>query len=326
MKEDIQSQYNIMLGREWKYFGYRSFDTQEGPVTIVPGHHLTEEEALEQRSLCEFLHANQWTYSTFPLFTKNGDMKATINGRDYMLVRTGMTLPKDSAHGTLLAQYHHLGSQYPYQPQHISRYGQWKALWEEKIDAWTNVYKREWGAHPASSFQRLFIETYPYLEGVMENAIQYLQESEQDWRYGEYDQGAFTAQRLLPKNLQQTIWSHTMVYDHPARDIAEWIRATLFEKQENGFQEVRTFMEGYEQQRPLSAFGWRLVYARLILPVHLLDQLDYCFHQDQVPNNRAEYMLKQELTNQVVYYRLLQRFFDEVQLDAKRLHIPVLDW
>ncbi|MYL55358.1 hypothetical protein GLW08_18765 [Pontibacillus yanchengensis] len=326
MKEEIEAQYDIIVGREWNQFGVKGYESSDGYVALLPAHNVTDEEVFEQRSLSEYLLSNQWPYTTLPIFTKEGALRTTIENQEYMLVYVGELFSKDQSHGSWLARFHELGQQYPYQPQHISRYGKWKTLWEEKMDAWTALYKQQWDIHPASSFQRLFIETYPYLEGVVENAIQYLQESEQDWRYEQYDQGTFTVQRLHPSLLDQTIWSNTIVYDHPSRDIAEWIRYQLLEKGESGFQDIRAFMDDYEAIRPLSIFGWRLVYARLILPINLFDRLDEWFNHTNHSGRTQEDQLRHELENQVNYEKILHHFFEGIRLDVNKVRIPTLDW
>src|SRR5699024_2456921 len=78
-----------------------------------------------------------------------------------------------------------------------------------------------------SNYYRLLMDILPYIIGISENAIQYMQETTEDGRYHEGDQGTIAFQRYHHNLLEPIIWPHDLVYDHPTRDIAEFIRATL---------------------------------------------------------------------------------------------------
>lgn len=326
MKNALQAQYNVYLGREFTHNGVKGYESNDGYYFLVPIQNYTDESAYEQRSICEYLRSNGFSEVAIPIFTTEGRLYTTYEHEHYMLVHTELMNNKSVNKGSWLAMLHQYGNEYPYQPQHLSRYGQWKQLWEDKMDAWTEIYKKEWEERPSSSYQRLFIETFPYLEGMTENAIQYLQESEQDWRYEHSDQGTFTFQRLHASMLAENVWPHTLLYDHPARDIAEFIRYKLLEEGFQGFNGIREFMDSYESVRPLSVFSWRMIYARLLLPVHLFDALENSIGQgDEVSTSSENYYLRL-LENQANYEHILHRFFAELSLDTKRIHIPVLDW
>lgn len=326
MKDALQGQYNIRLGREIQRNGLTGFENSDGIYYLLPVQNFSDETAYEQRSICEYLKSSGLQQVALPMFTTEGRLYTTIQHQDYMLVHTDYSPPSNQDQGAELAKLHQLGNEYPYQPQHISRYGHWKKLWEDKMDTWTEIYKKEWEERPSSTYQRLFIETFPYLEGITENAIQYLQESEQDWRYEHFDQGTFTFERLHTSMLSENVWPHTLVYDHPARDLAEMMRYNFLENGMRGFDNIIRFMDSYESVRPLSVFSWRMIYARLLLPVHLFDALESSIAKDQKRNVAAEKYYRKLLTNQSTYEKILHRFFIELSLDAKRNHIPVLDW
>ncbi|KGX86704.1 protein kinase family protein [Pontibacillus litoralis] len=328
MKEKWQEKYPFTFGRKWEQFGMHCYESGEGPVGLSLANHITDEELIEQRTICEFLHRNDWPYITMPIFTTEGGLKVTIDQAEYVLSSLGaLALPPISqSPGTSLAMFHNIGTNYPYQPQHISCYGQWRTLWAEKVDAWTNVYKKQWDSHPATAFQRLFVETYPYVEGIAENALQYLQESEQDFRYGEFDQGTCTFQRINEATFLQVAPHQQVMFDHPARDIAEWIRYYLHDSYSDGYKEIAAFMHDYASIRPLSVFSWRLVYARLLFPIHLFDRLNEWFHEQDTMENGEEEQWEEMLQKQVQYEEKLGRFFESMQIDVNELKIPTIDW
>ena len=55
----------------------------------------------------------------------------------------------------------------------------------------------------------------------------------------------------------------------PTRDIAEWTRKSYFEENSYTFSQTASrFFQEYQSILPLSPFSWRILYSRLILPLH----------------------------------------------------------
>ncbi|MFP3360225.1 hypothetical protein R0K17_23205, partial [Planococcus sp. SIMBA_143] len=74
-------------------------------------------------------------------------------------------------------------------------------------------------------------------------------------------------------NLQKSvIWLDDFVFDHPVRDLAEYTRGMLLSDAPS--EEIVQFLHDYQSERPLSIFSWRLLYARLLYPVHFFDHVD----------------------------------------------------
>lgn len=325
MRDQLQQEYQVYLGKEIHDNGLYGFEGNDGHYFLIPNEEGLDEEVYEQRSISEYIRTQDTVQIGVPLFTREGKLFTQQDNQSYMLVQVPWS-SSEASEGEWLATLHDIGNRYPYQPQQISRYGQWKSLWESKVDAWFEQYKIQWNERPCSSMRRLFIETFPYLEGISENAIQYLQESEQDWRYEQNDQGTFTLKRLHPSMMSQIIWPHTLVYDHPARDLAEWIRHSLLNQGNNAYPAIRTMLDEYERNRPLSVFSWRLIYARLVYPVHLYDVLERTLQTGEGEQNSLGKEYRSLLQQQGQYEKQLKEFFDAVHMDYKRLRIPILDW
>src|SRR5690625_7456749 len=102
----------------------------------------------------------------------------------------------------------------------------------------------------------------PYIIGVSENAIQYMQESEQERRYRDCDRGTIAFQRYQDQLLRPTIWSTDLVYDHPTRDIAEYIRTKLLWGEKREVSMVRLFLEEYESVQHVSVIRCRIYFVR----------------------------------------------------------------
>ncbi len=83
---------------------------------------------------------------------------------------------------------------------------------------------------PLEPFEKKMIEAFPYYSGLAENAIQYLVDTELDDNPGAEDSGTICHQRM-----ERDTWSEESliripgdwVFDHAARDIAEYMRAHI---------------------------------------------------------------------------------------------------
>ncbi len=66
------------------------------------------------------------------------------------------------------------GAFFPEEIEQLSRIGEWKALWEKRLDQLEKFWQSQVMNHPTDVFDQLFIESFPYYLGVAENAIQYV--------------------------------------------------------------------------------------------------------------------------------------------------------
>jgi spore coat protein YutH len=252
------------------------------------------------------------------------DNQYSIAGRNgtYVICKaippTRKTLPFSAQQ---LASFHHIGASYPYQPTTFSSYGSWKTLWTNQVDRFEMDITEIFQERPVSEWQRIWIDVSAYVIGLGENAIQYLQESELETRHQDSDQATFTLERY-PKQAQTLLWFDQLRHDHPARDIAEAIRPMLLK--ESGPEEMLSFLQAYQAQYPLSIFGIRLLYARLLFPVHLFDQ--FRLVRAQANNGGLVRDTRELFDNQKRYELQLRRFYDLMQVSAREWELPVLDW
>ncbi|QDP40983.1 spore coat putative kinase YutH [Radiobacillus deserti] len=323
--EHVLSQYvDSFNGQKTTINGYDGYKKGSEYYFIIPSEN-NEEVLLEQKALADFMYVHGVDFVSTPIFNKNGSLLTIDQNKEYIVCCGKPMQGHQSEHpGSVLAKFHHLGSQYPYEPVLISSYGQWSTLWSEKLNAFEQFYAKQWSERPVSKFQRLFIDTFPYLIGLTENALQYTDETEKDWRYHEVDRGTICFQRYTNQMKQSIIWPYELVYDHPARDIAEYIRPYFLQSEEDCFQLLRVFIQEYEQVNPLSIFSWRMIYARLLLPVHLFDYLEEGFsHKDTEAVYKSYHSL---LMKSKRYEENLKIFFKEMGLAKEDITIPSIDW
>ncbi|MDL4841933.1 protein kinase family protein [Aquibacillus rhizosphaerae] len=280
---------------------------------------------VEQKIISDYFATNGFSNIARPIANQDGQLVTQVEEEDYIVCvgRVGNIAIRES-HAKALAEFHQTGANYPYTPNYISSYGQWKTLWQNKVDTFESIYHQQIQERPVTRFQRLFIDTFPYVIGLSENAIQYLQETETDQRFNESDQGSITFQRYMNQMKSEIIWSHELTYDHPIRDVCEYIRPFFLEDDYQSKSQIKTFLAEYEQFRSFSVFGWRLLYARLLFPVHLFDLIE-----EGLSMNDDEQMYKKfklTLEKQDNYETKLKSLFKEMKINTKTWNIPVLDW
>lgn len=278
---------------------------------------------MEQAALAYYLYENNYPQVAVPVPNNQGEWFTSYQGKNYIVLRLEYS-SSDSGlmQGGTLGQFHQLGSRFNYEPQEISSYGQWKQLWIEKLTAIEKQIDVEAAAYP-NSYYRLLIDALPYVIGISENAIQYMQESEQESRFHEADQGTIAFRRYDGNMRGSVIWMTDLVYDHPARDLAEYIRYQLLQRNDST-QEIRKFLDAYQQVHTLSVFSWRLIYARLLFPVHLFDIVEQGFSEQKHDQLYRE--LSDMLERQPTYEKRLSLLLENSGVESERLQIPVVHW
>lgn len=279
---------------------------------------------MEQSSLAYHLIENGYAQIAYPIPNTHGEWVTPYRDTDYIVLKVmGLRDNFRSDHGKRLAQFHQKNHTYGFEPQHISSYGQWKKLWIDKLMGFENKIIEE-SQNNKNDYYRLLIDVLPYIIGISENAIQFMQESEHEYRYDQNDQGTITFQRYEDQLLRPIIWHTDLVYDHPTRDLAEFIRHQLLQNSEQTFDHITLFLKDYQLNHPLSIFSWRILYARLIYPVHLFDLIEHAFIEKKYDKHFRQ--LQQILIKQTNYEEQLRQFFRKIGLDDRELRVPVLQW
>lgn len=278
---------------------------------------------MEQAALAYYLYENNYTQTALPVPNRKGEWYTEYHNKNHMVFQLeDNPVDRSVEHGASLAHFHQTGSRYQYEPQAISSYGQWKQLWIDKLTAFEKQIEVNSAEYP-NEYHRLLIDVLPYIVGLSENAIQYMQESEYESRFHEVDQGTISFRRYHGELVESTIWTTDLVYDHPIRDLAEYFRFKLL-KREDPMSEIKEFLNEYKQVRTLSIFSWRLLYARLLFPIHLFDIMEQGFIGQQYEERYDE--LEKIFEHQTIYEGRLGNLFDYLGIDSKELQIPMLHW
>lgn len=324
MEDFLTTNYQIQYNEEISIDNKRGF-INDGILYFIISSGNKEMIHMEQAALAYFLVEKGYNQTAFPVPNIYGNWISEFEEQSYLVVQVRELQEKPAfTHGIMLANFHQMSTTYGYEPQQISSYGQWKQLWINKLTVFENeiIEKSKSNSHP---FYQQLMDVLPYLTGISENAIQYMQESEQESRYHEADQGTVSFYRYKDNVLKQVLWVDDLVYDHPTRDLAEFVRTKLMQSdEENSVEELKTFMKDYESIRPLSVFSWRLLYARLIFPVHIFDLIERALLTEDYDLHHEE--LNDIFEKQSIYEQRLGHLFQTLSVNYEKFQIPVLKW
>ncbi|RDW20953.1 hypothetical protein [Oceanobacillus chungangensis] len=321
LRELLSTHYNIQIEEKiWLHGkeGYR----QDNQFYFTTTSDNKEVILMEQAALAYYLMENDHKQITMPIPNLYGEWFSSFADKSYMVFRVEQLKQENrQTEGKALAMFHQLGSVYRYEPKNISSYGAWKALWIEKLTVFETKIEQEAKLHP-TAYYRLLMDSLPYLIGISENAIQYIQESEGEQRFHEVDQGTITFNRYSNQLHEPIIWSEDLVYDHPVRDIAEYIRRQFLMNEPD--EKVTAFLFDYQESRPLSVFSWRLIYGRLLYPIPIFDLISRGFVSEDFDQLYID--LATLLEQQTIYEKRLRGFYQSVGVDSDTWNIPVVQW
>jgi len=286
-----------------------------------------EEIFIEQAVLATFLKENGCRGMAWPIRNSQDEWHTVYKGKRYLVCCTEIEHFSDNySSGELLAHFHKRFRHYPYQPKYVSCYGDWKELWIDKLEYFEETIG-QLANQKRDPYACRVMDVFSYLIGISENAIQYIGESEMEVRFGDSDQPAITFVRYHEQLREPVIWPDDLLYDHPVRDIAEWMRTKFLENDYNAPEDAARFLADYESVQPLSIFGWRLLYARLLYPAHFFDLLERLFEtEDEEKQEDIMGILNRLCSKQELYEERLREFFEIINVNPQQFQIPQPEW
>ncbi|MED1739483.1 spore coat protein YutH [Bacillus swezeyi] len=329
MKDLIKEKFGIHIRDLSQHLSYQSFQTPNSIFLIVPVSHFNQTELTEFYGMSQYLQEQRDPYVSTFLFTKDGDMTFEENGISYVLLQAAPRFTNRSyPFGAELAEFHQKGRGYPYEVKETSRIGQWKELWGKRLDQLEQFWMQKSQSPQLQPFEKQFIESFPYYLGLTENAIQYLADTELDDQPQAADSGTICQQRLTCET-----WKHEplikipveWVFDHAARDLAEYTRS-LFRENKN-VNDIASFLQQYEQVTPLSSFSKRLLYSRLLFPLHYFDTVEGYYISSESEHHFYESRLDYLLSQSAAYERFLKGFQELAGMRAGGyVSMPPVNW
>lgn len=329
--ELLEKQFGIKAEETIRIGKYEACRKQGQLYLLVPAANMDEEELEELEKMAEHLvKSGDRNISTF-LKTKDG--KQFIDWKDSrycVLLNRHAQNRKINRFGRKLAKFHYRGRSVSFQVTKTSRIGQWKQLWEKRLDQMEKVWNEMLFQQPDNEFERMFLESFPYYMGIAENSIQYLVDAELDDEPGMIDNGTICHVRLSSATWGDSYYMKNpfdWVFDHFSRDLAEWTRETYFRNIKTYQPELRQFLTEYQTVAHLSSFSWRLYYARLLFPLHYFETIeDYYVTESEQQKFMLQERLQKYLLQSDDHERFIGGFFEFAEVPVKKFKIPVLDW
>jgi len=331
MIQHIYEHYHMHVKELIPLGPYKSFWIRNKIYVLVPIGEMEEEVLVEMKKLSDYMNQQgDITVATF-VPTIHGYYVSEIEEQNYCLLKGMRTLERHAMSlGSELSIFHKRGAFFPEEIEQLSRIGEWKALWEKRLDQLEKFWQSQVMNHPTDVFDQLFIESFPYYLGVAENAIQYVVDTEMDDTPQMTDAATICQERFTP-----LLWHQTKrlklpfewVYDHPTRDIAELIRYMMIEKKKDWEQTIVQFVTDYERNYSLSSFGWRLLFARLLFPLHYFETVERYYQtgneeQKSIYRDRLEAILHDVNRSE----QFMRNFYGSLRLPIDKLGIRKLDW
>lgn len=327
----LKEQYGLKDGMELEVERYRAFKQERSLYLIMNVTGKKEQEIREFEKISDQLRT--FGDKEVPQFlpTKDGAPSCEWEGNYYSLLQ--YQEPKSlnpKKIGRKLAHFHYRGRYMPFQVKLINRIGQWKQLWEQRLDQMEGFWNNKLNQGPENEFEKMFLDSFPYYMGLAENSIQYLTDSELDSRPSEMDNGTVCHERFsrVTWGRKQLIKNpYEWVFDHASRDLAEWVRARYFYNSQTYQPDIRHFFNDYQQVNRLSPFSWRLLYARLLFPLHYFE----CIENYYITNSEQQ---KLALEDQLLKYlkqsseneRFLGGFYQIVEAPVRAYKLPTINW
>ena len=328
-KQVLSEQYGIIVNQEKNHGMLKIFTN--GTNTFICFEISMEQPELEERfNLAYHLHGKGEKGVWLPLINKDEQYFVTIENKNYVVCVNGIEMSSVMELGRELAIFHYHGRSVPQRIEYCSRIGKWKGMWENRIDQLEKVWREKLAAKPQNEFEKMFVDSYPYYAGLTENAIQYLVDTEIDDDPEMVDGGTVCYERFT----QETWGDRSLgklfsdwIFDHGARDIAEWIRTYYFKQPNTYHQGVESFLRQYQSITPLSSFSARMLYSRMLLPVHFFEIIEqYYVTKSDGEKTQLEERLLYHTKHSNLYERLLSEIYELAGIPKGNIKMIVPEW
>ena len=180
----------------------------------------------------------------------------------------------------------------------------WEVLWGNLIDYYEMQIGQNEKKYP------LIRESFDYFVGMGENAISYLVNTKKEVKPNFYDKKV-----LSHNNLYNSLFDPlNIILDHKARDLAEYIKLSFFNNNQNIFKEL----DEYFYYNHYSFYGMRILFARIIYPSF------YFKLYDEILSKKKEEKELNSIIKRIDEYELY--LFNIYLYLRKYYDIPMIEW
>ena len=181
----------------------------------------------------------------------------------------------------------------------------WEVLWSNRIDFLEEFISQNNNKYP------LIRESSDYFIGLTENAISYLVNTKRDLQKDNYLDRKVISHISLSNSLYDPF---NIIFDHKARDIAEYIKYSFLTNNTNIYIELDT----YFKHNNYSKYGIQLLYSRILYPNYYFNIIDKI-----ITNKLNEYYLDKIIDKVDEYEKYLYNIYLYL---SKYYDIPIPLW
>ncbi|PAE97596.1 spore coat putative kinase YutH [Shouchella clausii] len=339
LERNLYDQYKLYCDERFTVGPYEGFRANNQAYIILPKDECMAEE-VEMMAFCDFMRqaGDESVLELVP--SRVNQSSALIDGVESYVFKVpafnefrGVRIQSDWDLGEQLYTWHKRGQQ---GRQHWKKasFIPWQELWATRLEQLEDWYQVIVNQGPQTTTDEAFLCTYPYFMGMTENAIQFAVDTQLDVKKELHDEPTICHRRF-----GETSWLYmserghivkpptAFLYDHPARDLAEWVRENRpLEEPRQNWERIASFCGGYEEWQVLTPYTWQMMYARLIFPLHYFEVIEN-YYQAQLPHEQREYgkQFQQLLDRETSNADFLGELADEAKL-SRYPQMPLLDW
>src|SRR5699024_953986 len=270
MHDLLYHAYGLRIQDEASYFGRKSYTDGDCLYFIIC---VKKKEILyiEQCMLAQYLREQGLNQVALPIRNKNDSLFTKISKMHYIVFKLPyMNEIQPSIVHQNLASFHQKSQTFPYEPRYLNYYGFWSTLWMDQLTTIERQIQKQKECTNSIVWQRI-TNILPYMISLSEYAIQLMAEAEKENKFDMTDRPAICFERYQDQLQTPIILPSDLVYDHPIRDVGEWIRYKLLQNPTIEGVEISEWIQHYQTMQPLSILGIRMLYARLLYPLHFWD-------------------------------------------------------
>ncbi len=314
---------------------HEGFTAKNSHYILVCVDQIEDKEIKEMINMGNHLTANgDHEIATF-IPTANNTLTSFVDGQNCILLQLPKYVSrskKQRSMGYELARLHKRGNTF----QSGSRDGgTWSQFWLKRLNQLEMLYVDLSKQKKKYSFDQAFMVSFPYFLGRTETAIQYMVDSNLDFRQQAQLEPKTICHYQFSRNSWLTFDERThatvknpieFVYDYPSRDIAEWIRG-IAQRETAPYQKVNDFIRGYETVENISVLSWRYIYGRLLFPIDYFRTVEGYYRS--VDDEEAEGYIDQLfelLGKEKLTEGFLRNFHETILPQHLGDSVPKVDW
>jgi spore coat protein YutH len=334
-ERNIFDEYKLYCEQRFILGDYEGFTAQNKHYFLVAVDEIEDNEITEMIKMGNHLTAvGDHEIATF-VPTVNQALTSFVEGQNRVLFELPMYVSrtkKQKALGFELARHHQRGKNYPPSQRNS---GAWSQYWINRLTQLEKLYVDLSKNKQKLSFDQAFMVSFPYYLGRTENAIQYIVDSNLDYRQHLQMEPKTICHYQFSANSWLTIDDRSgaavkspidFLYDYPSRDVAEWIRQ-LLNQEDDPYRMTTEFVREYESVQPISPLGWRYIYGRLLFPIDYFKIIEGYYRSvndedgDHFTDKLFE-LFQQEVKTEV----FLSEFHHKILPTHQQASVPVVDW